>query len=54
MGEQLDAAELKELMDKDRIVGILPFDREVFKACLKGSSVPQIKEMKEIVDSLQA
>jgi CO dehydrogenase maturation factor len=47
-----DASELKELVDKERIVGTLPFDREVFKACLKGIRVPEIKEMKQIVDRL--
>jgi CO dehydrogenase maturation factor len=47
-----DASELKELVDKERIVGTLPFDREVFKACLKGIRVPEIKEMKHIVDRL--
>lgn len=49
-----DASELKELVDKERIVGTLPFDREVFKACLKGIRVPEIKEMKQIVDRLLA
>jgi CO dehydrogenase maturation factor len=47
-----DASELKELVEKERIVGTLPFDREVFKACLKGIRVPEIKEMKQIVDRL--
>ncbi|HUS76979.1 MAG TPA: P-loop NTPase [Methanothrix sp.] len=49
-----DALELRDLVDKERIVGILPFDREVFKACLKGNKVPEIKEMKLIVDRLLA
>jgi CO dehydrogenase maturation factor len=48
-----DALELRDLVDKERIVGILPFDTGVFKACLKGDSVPQIKEMKDIVDRLR-
>jgi hypothetical protein len=39
---------------KERIVGILPFDTGVFKACLKGEKVPQVKEMKDIVDRLLA
>jgi CO dehydrogenase maturation factor len=47
-----DAAELRDLVDKERIIGILPFDTGVFKACLKGDSVPQIKEMKDIVNKL--
>ncbi|MDD2836939.1 MAG: P-loop NTPase [Methanothrix sp.] len=49
-----DALELRDLVDKERIVGILPFDTNVFKACLKGDSVPQIKEMRDIVDRLLA
>ena len=49
-----DALELKNLVDQGKIVGTLPFDRGVFKACLKGSRVPEIKEMKEIVDRLLA
>jgi CO dehydrogenase maturation factor len=49
-----DALELRDLVDKQRIIGILPFDTGVFKACLKGDKVPEIKEMKEIVDRLMA
>ena len=49
-----DALELKDLVDQGKIVGPLPFDREVFKACLKGSRVPQVNEMKQIVDRLLA
>jgi CO dehydrogenase maturation factor len=41
-------------VDQGTIVGTLPFDREVFKACLKGSRVPQVNEMKQIVDRLLA
>jgi CO dehydrogenase maturation factor len=47
-----DALELRTLVDKERIVGTLPFDTGVFKACLKGEKVPQVKEMKDIVDRL--
>jgi CO dehydrogenase maturation factor len=47
-----DALELRDLVDKERIVGTLPFDTGVFKACLKGNKVPEIKEMKQIVDRL--
>jgi CO dehydrogenase maturation factor len=49
-----DALELKDLVDQGTIVGTLAFDREVFKACLKGSRVPQVREMKQIVDRLLA
>lgn len=49
-----DASELVELVDKKQIIGTLPFDREVFRACLKGSQVPELKEMEGIVDRLIA
>jgi CO dehydrogenase maturation factor len=49
-----DALELRNLVDKEKIIGILPFDAGVFKACLKGDKVPEIKEMKEIVDRIMA
>ena len=49
-----DAAELEALVDKTKIIGRLPFDRDVFKACLKGNRVPEIDEMKTIVDQLLA
>ena len=49
-----DAAELESLVDKTKIIGSLPFDRNVFKACLKGSRVPEMDEMKKIVDRLLA
>ena len=49
-----DAAELEALVDKTKIIGRLPLDRDVFKACLKGSRVPEIDEMKTIVDQLLA
>jgi hypothetical protein len=34
--------------------GDLPCNREVFKACLKGVSVPEIEEIKETVNRLLA
>lgn len=49
-----DSADLETLVDKKKVVGSLPFDRDVFKACLKGSRVPEIVEMKGIVDRLLA
>jgi len=49
-----DAAELETLVDKTKVIGSLPFDRNVFKACLKGSQVPEMDEMKKIVDWLLA
>jgi len=49
-----DAAELSSLVDGEKVIGSVPFDRDVFQACLKGSLVPQLAEMKEIVDRLLA
>jgi len=49
-----NSSELLELVDKDKVIGILPFDKEVFKACLKGEEVPQIPEMEKITDKLLA
>ncbi|HNX09690.1 MAG TPA: AAA family ATPase [Methanothrix sp.] len=49
-----DAIELRELVDSNKIIGALPNDREVFKACLKGGRVPEVREMKAIVDRLLA
>ena len=49
-----DAVELESLVDKTKVIGSLPFDRNVFKACLKGSRVPEMDEMKKIVDRLLA
>ncbi|NMB85423.1 MAG: CobQ/CobB/MinD/ParA nucleotide binding domain protein [Methanosaeta sp. PtaB.Bin018] len=49
-----NSSELLELVDKNKVIGILPFDREVFKACLKGVEVPQIPEMEKITDKLLA
>lgn len=49
-----DATELLSLVDGERVIGSVPFDRDVFRACLKGSQVPQLAEMKEIVDRLLA
>lgn len=47
-----DAAELLSLVDEKKVIGSVPFDRDVFQACLKGTQVPLVKEMKEIVDRL--
>jgi CO dehydrogenase maturation factor len=47
-----DASELLELVDGGKIVGALTNDRDIFLACLKGSRVPEVKEMKAIVDKL--
>jgi hypothetical protein len=32
----------------------LPFDKDVFKACLKGEAVPAVNEMESIADKLLA
>jgi hypothetical protein len=47
-----DASELRGLVDAERIIGALPNDRDVFLACLKGIRVPEVKEIKTIVDRL--
>jgi len=49
-----NSSELLELVDKNKVIGVLPFDREVFKACLRGDEVPQIPEMEKITDKLLA
>jgi len=49
-----DAAELESLVDREKVIGRVPFDRDVFKACLKGERVPRVEEMKEILDRLLA
>lgn len=47
-----DSVELFDLVDGKKIIGALPFDSGVFKACLKGKRIPQIPEIKGIVDRL--
>jgi CO dehydrogenase maturation factor len=47
-----DAQELSGLVDSRKIVGKLPFDRDIFKACLQGRKVPQMREMEMIADRL--
>jgi CO dehydrogenase maturation factor len=47
-----DAGELSGLVDKRRVVGMLPFDRDIFKACLQGKKVPKMKDMEKIADRL--
>jgi len=47
-----DAQELSDLVDKRKIVGKLPFDRDIFKACLEGKKVPPMREMEKIADRL--
>ena len=49
-----DSKELAEMVDKEKVLGTLPFDRDVFKACLKGTQVPKISEIEAIADRLTA
>jgi len=49
-----NSKELADLVDKNRVIGAMPFDRAVFKACLKGEKVPSITEMEQIADRLLA
>lgn len=46
--------ELINLVDKEKVIGILPFDQEVFKACLMGERIPSMPEAQLIVDRLLA
>jgi CO dehydrogenase maturation factor len=47
-----NSKELVDLVDKNKMIGALPFDKEVFKACLNGYKVPPIVEMEQIADKL--
>lgn len=49
-----DASALKELVDGEKVIGSLPYNRDVFLACLKGSRVPLTEEMRPIVGRLLA
>ena len=44
--------ELSNLVDKAKVIGTVPFDQEVFKACLKGERIPAMPGIKPIVDRL--
>jgi CO dehydrogenase maturation factor len=49
-----NSKDLLDMVDKERVIGTLPFDREVFIACLRGEKVPAVSEMKQITDKLLA
>ncbi len=49
-----NSKELADLVDKNKVIGTMPFDKDVFKACLKGEKVPPIKEMEQIAEKLLA
>jgi CO dehydrogenase maturation factor len=49
-----NSKELIDLVDNKKVIGTLPFDKEVFKACLKGDMIPPISEMDHIIDKLLA
>lgn len=49
-----NSKELVELVDKNKVIGTLPFDKKVFNACLKGEAVPAVQEMEQIADKLLA
>ncbi|MDM7913479.1 MAG: hypothetical protein QUS09_10315 [Methanotrichaceae archaeon] len=40
------------MVDRQRVIGALPNDRDVFRACLKGGAVPSVKEIGGIADRL--
>jgi len=47
-----NSKELADLVDKNKVIGTMPFDKDVFKACLKGEKVPPITEMEQIAEKL--
>ncbi|RLG36245.1 MAG: ATP-binding protein [Candidatus Alkanophagales archaeon] len=47
-----DSKELLELVDENKVVGILPFKKELFRACLRGEPLPEVKEISSVVDTL--
>lgn len=49
-----NSRDLTSRVDEKKVIGVLPFDKEVFKACLKGIEVLSIKEMEGIADKLLA
>ena len=49
-----NSRDLVDLVDNGKVIGTLPFDKEVFRACLKGNEVPPVKEMEGIADRLLA
>jgi CO dehydrogenase nickel-insertion accessory protein CooC1 len=49
-----NSRELLELVDMKKMIGKLPFNKEVFKACLKGEAVPALPAMEQIADRLLA
>lgn len=49
-----NSTDLTKMVDSNKVIGTLPFDKEVFKACLKGERVPAVREMDKIADKLLA
>lgn len=49
-----DSTELTDLVDAGKVLGAVPFDRAVFKACLAGKKVPDLGEMGYVADALLA
>lgn len=49
-----NSRDLTSRVDEKKVIGVLPFDKEVFKACLKGIEVLSIKETEGIADKLLA
>jgi CO dehydrogenase maturation factor len=47
-----NSKELSDLVDKNKVIGTMPFDKDVFKACLKGEKVPPVMEMEQIAEKL--
>lgn len=49
-----NSEELIDLVDEAKVIGVLPFDKGVFKACLRGERIPRIAEIEQIADRLLA
>ncbi|MFB3764497.1 MAG: AAA family ATPase [Methanotrichaceae archaeon] len=47
-----NSKDLARMVDRGRVIGILPNDKGVFMACLKGEAVPKVKEMGDIANLL--
>ena len=49
-----NSTELMKMVDNNKVIGTLPFDKEVFRACLSGERVTAVREMVPIADKLLA
>ncbi|VVB72210.1 Adenylyl-sulfate kinase [uncultured archaeon] len=49
-----NSEELIDLVDKNKVIGTLPYSKEVFMACLRGNRIPEVSEIVQIADKLLA